>query len=218
MNRVLKHCQGGKHVCGAAFNRGFTLVEVLIVIGVFSVISSVCYITLSQYLNISEKLEARVEKVQNLDRAFSLLERDIRYAVNRSARSESSENEDAMIFFNGNGIPGEIIRLTSIHPDYRTPGLGDIHRVAWYEDDGDLYRTSWTAVDLDSDTPSVTLKLLEELDEVRIEQYVWSDDYGLQIQIEGTLGAVFPHGLRLELGMQDGTVYERTFDLAGGGL
>ena len=49
-------------------------------IGVFSVLAAVCYVTLTQYLNTSEALSARIEKVNKLDRMFSLLERDLRYA------------------------------------------------------------------------------------------------------------------------------------------
>jgi type II secretion system protein J len=195
---------------------GFTLVEVLVVIGVFAVLASVCYVTLTQYLNTTEALSSRIEKVNKLDRMFSMLERDLRYAVNRPGRSESSGTEPAMVLFNSRGIPGEIIRITTVNPDYSAPGLARIQRVAWYEEDGVLFRTSWDAVDLDDDTPSITLKLLEGLESTAIEQFVWSDTYGLQTQVDGTVDAIFPQGLQIDFSLEDGTVYTRVFDLFDG--
>ena len=121
-----------------------------------------------------------------------------------------------MIIYNGRGIPGEIIRITTIHPDYRSPGLARIQRVAWYQDDGALFRTSWEAVDLDDDTPSITLKLLEGLESTAVEQFVWSDIYGLQTQIDGDIDATFPQGLKIDFFLDDGTQYTRIFDLFEG--
>ena len=186
------------------------------VIGVFSVLAAVCYVTLTQYLNTSEALSARIEKVNKLDRMFSLLERDLRYAVDRPGRSESSGVEPAMILYNGRGIPGEIIRFTTMTPDYRSPGLANIQRVAWYEEDGALFRTSWEAVDLDDDTPSTTLKLLDGLESTTIEQFIWSETYGLQTQVDGVVDAIFPQGLKIDFSLDDGMVYSRIFDLFEG--
>jgi general secretion pathway protein J len=195
---------------------GFTLVEVLIVIGIFAVISMVSYTSLSQYINVSEKLEQNSLQIQRLQKAFTLLERDLRYMVNRPVRDEYGDAEDAFLIEYVNGLPGEQLRFTTVHPDYALPGLGQLQRVAWRIDNNELFRDSWPKLDRASESEPNSLKVLENVDSFDIEQFSWSDDLGLQ---QGTqFGEInfFPIGIRITMTMVDGKEYARLFDLANG--
>ena len=206
----------GAMVVPKSASAGFTLVEVLIVIGIFAVISMVSYTSLSQYINVSEKLEQNSLQIQRLQKAFTLLDRDLRYMINRPVRDEYGDVEDAFLIEYVNGLPGEQLRFTTVHPDYALPGLGRLQRVAWRIDNNELFRDSWPKLDRVSESEPNSLKVLENVDSFEIEQFSWSDDLGLQQGTQFGESNFFPVGVRITMAMVDGKEYARLFDLANG--
>ncbi len=196
--------------------RGFTLIEVLIVVGIFAVLSSISFTTLSQYINATEKLAKNDQEVRRLQKTFTLLERDLRYLVPRSVRDEYSDTESAFLVNYANGLHGEQIRFTTIHPDYAIPGSGKLQRVAWRVDNNELYRDNWNALDRDSETELNSLLVMELVESLEVEQFSWSDDFGLQQGSQFDDENQFPFGIKLTLILTDGKTYERLFDLANG--
>jgi len=192
------------------------LIEVLIVIGIFAVISMVSYSSLTQYITVSEKLEQNTLQIQRLQKTFTLLERDLRYMVNRPVRDEYGDVEDAFLIEYVNGLPGEQLRFTTLHPDYTLPGLGRLQRVAWRIDNNELYRDSWPTIDRVSESKPISLRVLDDVDSFDIEQFSWSDDLGLQQGTQFGETNFFPVGVRITMAMVSGMEYTRLFDLANG--
>ena len=85
--------------------RGFTFIEVLVAVGVFAVVSSISYATLSQYLKVREGVSASNLELRQLQRTFSLLDRDLRFIVNRPVRDGFGDPEPAWLA-NGNSLDG----------------------------------------------------------------------------------------------------------------
>ena len=190
--------------------------EVLIVVGVFSMISAACYSAISQYINISEALESRAKMIQRLDRMFLLIDRDIRYAIPRSVRRDVETREPSFISLNTDGLPGEVIRMTSAYPGFNDSGIVSIHRIAWQIDGGQIFRNVWSNLDNNRDVQSISSLQLEGVTDLSIEEYFWSDDYGLQASSQFVDENQNPSGVRLTLLMEDGREYERLIDLADG--
>ena len=83
---------------------GFTLLEMVIAIGIFAIIGAISYVTLNQFLQTREVLVERNGQIRNLQRSFSLLERDIRYMTSRSIRDGLGDTISPLVVF----TPGEI--------------------------------------------------------------------------------------------------------------
>ena len=67
----------------ARLHRGFTLVEILIAIAIFAVISVITYGTLSSALNVSNRTSVVSERLGNIQRILMLMERDLIQMVRR---------------------------------------------------------------------------------------------------------------------------------------
>jgi general secretion pathway protein J len=215
VNTQNRHCCQNHTWAGQAY-KGFTLVEVLIVIGIFAVITSISYGALTQYIEVSEKLSASQLKIERMQRALTLMERDFRYMVNRSVRDEYGDRKNAFLVDDNDKLDGEFVRLTALHSDPVLLHSGQLQRVAWRVDEGKLIRESWSTLDRDSESNTRALKVLEDVDLVEIEKYNWSDTFGLQTGTQFNDQEIFPYGLKITLQMKDGKNFSRVFDLANG--
>ena len=195
---------------------GFTLLEVLVVVGIFSVISIVSFTMLSQYLDTTERLEEKMHGLQRLQRTFTLLEKDLRYVIDRDTRISTGEIEPAIIVEYSAGLPGEILRLTVSRAGFESARTGTLRRVAWQLDNGSIYRSSWNTLDQSVDTEVPRVVLLQDIASVRIDQYIWSDDYGLQQYDSFGDEAAIPSGMRITVSTEDGREYVRLFDIVNG--
>ena len=195
---------------------GFTLLEVLVVLGIFSVISIVSFTMLSQYLDTTERLEEKIHGLQRLQRTFTLLEKDLRYVIDRDTRISTGETEPAIIVEYSAGLPGEILRLTVSRAGFESARAGTLRRVAWQLDNGSIYRSSWNTLDQSVDTEVPRVVLLQDIASVRIDQYIWSDDYGLQQYDSFGDEAAIPSGMRITVSTEDGREYVRLFDIVNG--
>ncbi len=185
-------------------------------VGIFSVISAACYSAISQYINISETLESRAKTIQRLDRMFLLIDRDVRYAIPRSVRSDVNTLESSFVSLNTDGLPGEVIRVTSAYPGFNESGMVSIYRIAWQIDGNQIFRNVWANLDNRRDVESVSSLQLDGVTDFSVEEYFWSDDYGLQASSQFVDQNINPSGIRITLLMEDGREYERIIDLADG--
>ena len=190
--------------------------EILIVVGIFSVISAACYSAISQYINISETLESRAKTIQRLDRMFLLIDRDVRYAIPRSVRTDVDTFESSFVSLNTDGLPGEVIRVTSAYPGFNESGMVSIYRIAWQIDGNQIFRNVWENLDNRRNVASVSSLQLDGVTDFSVEEYFWSDDYGLQASSQFVDQNKNPSGIRITLLMEDGKEYERIIDLADG--
>ena len=199
-----------------AKSAGFTLVEVIIVIGIFAILSSISYTALTQYISVTEKLEEKEAFQQRLQSLFTIMEKDFRYIVNRSVRDEFGDGEPAFELDKSSDISGEKVRFTTIYPDYQNPVTGKSVRVAWSHDEEGIYRNFWPHLDRTDSTEVTTIKIIEGVEHFDIELYQWDVVYGLQTT--DTFGGDFqiPFGIKVILEMENGVEYYRLFDIANG--
>ena len=67
---------------------------------------------------------------------------------------------------------------------------------------------------MDTEVPRVVL--LQDIASVRIDQYIWSDDYGLQQYDSFGEEAAIPSGMRITVSTEDGHEFIRLFDIVNG--
>lgn len=145
--------------------RGFMLIEVLVALAVFGVMTVLAYQALGQSLSNAEMLTERLDRIQAIQRTMGLLGRDLTQAAPRPVRDllgdgflpsmRTSLNEEFALELTRGGWPNPA-------------GLprGTLQRVAWRIEDGELLRYHWTVLDPTlSDVPVIT-QLIDDVDSI----------------------------------------------------
>lgn len=154
---------------------GFTLLELLVAISVFSVISLGAYQMLQTVINANARVRATSDGFTSLNLAFSIMQRDFNQFVPREIRDGYGdplppmmfESEAMVIEFTRAGWNNPVGRLRS-----------NLQRVAYSVDyeSGELVRHFWTVLDRAEDSEPVSQVLLEDVEEFRVTGFSGEDD------------------------------------------
>lgn len=138
---------------------GFTLLELLIAISIFALLSLTAYSGLDSAIQQKRVGEAQAVKLRRIQIGLLYMERDLQQAVNRPSRSGLTM--DAA--FEYKPLEPASLRLTRTgrsNPLGRP--RGHLQRVAYMLKEGDLYRLTWPQLDsLSGEEPSQALLLSE---------------------------------------------------------
>lgn len=193
---------------------GFTLVEILVAVAIFSVIAAISFGTLDGYLKGRDRVTSKYTSLQQLQRLFTLLERDFRFAIDRQVRDENGESQPVV---SAGGEAGEILRITTAVPDPLQPGLSNLQRISWALREGDLYRATWQVLDRVQDSEQVAVRVAEKVESVELGFFRWDDDSGLRQVAEWGKQDQLPAGIELLITLDNEKPYRRLFDLPNGG-
>lgn len=88
--------------------RGFTLVEVVVALAIFSVIGLGCWQVSDQLLRTKRQLDERSARLRELQRGIWIVSRDISQLIDRTGRDDTGMREPAVTSL----IPGQTLVLT----------------------------------------------------------------------------------------------------------
>ena len=146
---------------------GFTLVEVLIAMAITAFVSVLSYQTLSTALVGIESARTESERLHEINRAFTVLSRDIRQITNRPVRDEFGQVASAV---SGGELARDLLRLTRSgwHNSTGAP-RSTLQRVAYRLEEDRLLRLSYPVLDRTTAIEPTETVLIEgvELFEVR---------------------------------------------------
>jgi len=138
--------------------RGFTLLELLIALAVFAILSVMAYRGLTAVGEARARVEAQAEALAALQLALGLLERDLEQAVGRPVRDAYGETVPA---FEGSALGPQLLTLT--RAGWRNPAgarRSALQRVAYRYRDETLVRVHWRVLDQAQDSPALERPLL----------------------------------------------------------
>lgn len=185
---------------------GFTLIELIIAMAVFSVMAVIAYTGLAQVLDNHENLTAQRENQRSLVLAFMRIEDDLDHVRARGVRDISGESLAPFI-----GHPPGSRSITEPSLEFTRGGSpiivsttpqSDLQRVAYkLDDEGNLSRLSWPVLDRSPATVATEHILLTNIKEMELRYFKadkkWSDSWpplGDKNKTE-----VLPRGLELKL-------------------
>lgn len=142
---------------------GFTLLELLVSLAIFTVIFTVAYGTLSNILSGSESLSSEQQRWQRLDTLFQLLQDDLAFADERKIRDVDGQPLPAMI-----GQPTDTRAVSHPTLEFTRSGLSVLagsretgsRRVGWRLKDNAIYRELWPTLDRTAVAEPATARLL----------------------------------------------------------
>ena len=144
---------------------GFTLIEVLVSISIFSILSVLAYGALNQSLSTSEKLSDKIDRNQTVQRGIRIIEQDLMQLAKRPIRSEIGNTEiNALTTNRVNGYAVEFTR----HGWANRLGAkrSTLQRVAFNHIDDKLIRYHWNVLDKTYSNEINTDELFDNLNEV----------------------------------------------------
>lgn len=176
-------------------NEGFTLLEILIALFIFTILSILMAQGLRTVINANASVQHNAERLRQMQMALLILSRDIEQAIDRPVINASGKEEMAFL-----GEPKQFI-FTHVGVA-NSDGLhhqSSLQRTKYYVDQHTLWRATYRALDAAPDTAPHIRQLLPNIDEASF-QYL--DDAGKfydQWPVEGGSAQSLPRAVRLHL-------------------
>lgn len=152
-------------------NSGFTLLEILVALFIFSIIALIMTHALHSVFQSQERSDASAERLANLQTATLFLTRDLSQALNRSIINSGGTIEPSFI--------GKTDNVTFTHGGNANPAgelnRSTLQRVKYSFADKKLIRETWQVLDQISTSKSDRRQLLNKVDQPRFE---YLDDKG----------------------------------------
>ena len=147
------------------FVQGFTLIEVLVALAIFGIMTTMAYQALGQSLSNADLLTARMDRIQAIQRTMSLVGRDLMQAAPRPVRDLLGDGHiPSMRTSLNTEFALEVTRGGWPNP----AGLprGTLQRVAWRIEDDELLRYHWNVLDPTLANEPVITQMIEDVESI----------------------------------------------------
>jgi general secretion pathway protein J len=142
--------------------RGFTLLEVMIAIGIFALLGIATYQMLDSVLKADEVTRQHEKTLRELTRAFASFDRDLAQTVARTVRDPYGDERAGLLGEQGAADGSSALEFT--RAGWRNP-LGQpraqLQRVRWRLVGEQLERVYWSVLDQAVDSPARVQKVLD---------------------------------------------------------
>lgn len=192
-------------------SRAFTLLEMVVAIGIFAVIAVVSYASLNRFLDNSAVLEKEIDELRQLQLAFSLLEQDMRFISSRSVRNEYGDPEP-LLMLNNVAADGELLRFTTARRNVRLAGSSTLQRTAYRLQNGDFIRINWRKLDREQNVNEISYLLLSDVESVSVKVIKKIDTLIQPAAIWDSVDRL-PDGVEWQIRMENGRQYRRVFEI-----
>ncbi len=128
---------------------GFTLLELLVSLAIFAVLSVIAYQGLQTVLDARERIESEAARITALQALFAIMGRDLEQAVGRPIRDDFGDRQPA--------LRGSDAQLELSRSGRRNPAAlprSHLQRIAYLLADGQLVRRSWPVLDRPLESPA----------------------------------------------------------------
>jgi general secretion pathway protein J len=146
-------------------NRGFTLLEILVALFIFTIIAVIMTSALHTVLTTQTETEKQAAKLTKLQMALLIFSRDIEQAIDRPINNAAGSREASFI--------GETDRVIFTHAGFANP-FGQIQRstlqrTTYFKNNNSFIRQSWQALDQVSNTPTQQRDLFAPVTELKFK-------------------------------------------------
>lgn len=192
---------------------GFTLLELLMAVGIFALVSAMAYGGLNSVLKTTEHTNASSEQLQALQTGVSLIDQDFRQIIDRSIRNSYGEEDKALVAVEGGDPLIQFTRTGWRNPTHQPRST--LQRVAYRLDESTLVREYWFTLDQAANVESVRLDLLENIEEVRFTFYQGDNEHQSWPPISaGDEDAGLPDAIRITLVTETWGEIERLYKVS----
>ncbi len=199
----------------AARMRGFTLLELLVAMAIFGVISALALGGLNAVVTQQTIAKDQMLRLAGLQRAMRLMTDDFAQLNPRFVRQILGDSTDPPLVTDQFGE--NIVRLS--RSGWRNPvpvARGTLQRVQYRIEEEDLIRDYWLVMDYPLGAEPRSEVLLENVTEIEIEYLAENDQWSTQwppLQQGLVTTFIYPHAVRINLDLADWGEIVRIVDL-----
>lgn len=174
---------------------GFTLLEILIALFVFTVISMMLSSALRSVISAQSGTEANALRLRKLQMALILMSRDIEQTVNRPILDTKGNEEQAFI-----GNPRSFVFTHLGYGGGLSGALqSDMQRIRYHWEGTTLWRTTWNALDQPPQAKPRLRPILEGVIETRFQYLDNEGKVHDQWPVEGKEAQMMPRAVSVNL-------------------
>lgn len=123
--------------------RGYTLIEIMISIAIFAIVAAIIAAIIPGLFRAEQSISLGNQRLENLQMAMTIIERDIEQIVNRTILDDVGRTENAVLTKNNDFI---FTRGGFVNPEYRSQ-RSTLQRVAYRVYNQELIRLTWPELD-----------------------------------------------------------------------
>lgn len=217
MNNVSLHCclnaSPKRNLLIKQKVQGFTLLEVLIAIAIFSVISMASFSIFQTVLNSDTITKERTDRINELQRGFLIIERDMLQIARRSVRFNGEAPQEGFLHTDNDSFSSNEQAIGFVRHGWTNPGLllprSDVQSVAYQLNENVLERLHFNFVDAVLGEEPKIRPLISQVEKLDFEFY---DGKKWQKTLEEN---TLPVAIAIELDTSDYGVIRRQFIVAG---
>lgn len=191
--------------------KGFTLIEIVVAVAIFAVISGIVFPALLQFLDMRERVVVKNTEIIGLQKTFLFLAKDLRYAANRLSKNEFGDLSKTTLSIEEGGV----LDFTAVYPDLTLDGQGVPRRVRWLLEDDELMRVQYPVMDPDSETRRMEQSLLQNVEEIEIQVHEVNDGRD-SVEKKWDEQKRLPDMIDIEVTLDTGVKYRRVFTMMSG--
>ena len=141
----------------------FTLIEVLVALAIFGVMTVIAYQILGSTLSGAEMLGERMDRLKSVQRTIRQMDSDLMQAAPRPVRDILGDGYQAAV----RSSLGSEYALEVTHGGWSNPASlprGTLQRSAYRLEDGELVRYHWRVLDATANNEPIATVLLDDVD------------------------------------------------------
>jgi len=174
---------------------GFTLLEILIALFIFAIISVILTAALRSVINTQEGTERNAERLRNLQFALLMVSRDVEQVVDRPVVNTEGKEEKAFI--------GDSRGFTLTHTGSASAEGGArrsaLQRTAYRWNKDRLWRISWEALDQSPKSRPDQRELLTHVTGMRFEYLDQKKQFHTHWPLEANAKEALPRAVKIQL-------------------
>lgn len=148
----------------AASEQGMTLIELLVAIAIFAVMTASMFLAFNSFNTSKEVMDKNAERLKQFQLAFNFIGRDVLQLAPRPVRDEFGSAERLPSLMADDSPMVEFSRLGWNRSPFSKAKRSEIQRVRYYWEEGKLVRASWKVLDRAEDSAPVRTVLLDGVD------------------------------------------------------
>lgn len=189
--------------------RGFTLLEVLLALVIFSMLSLSAYAVLQNVILSNDVTEHKIQRLTELQKAMQIMAGDFYQVIDRSWREEGMSTQ-TVIETNAAQLHSDEDALAVVRAGWLNPGgrlrRSELQRVGYRLTYGHLERLSWLYPDVVTGTQPQATRLLSGVEHFKLRFYkdgLWRSDWQTSTEL--------PQALEVTLTLSDYGQIQRHF-------
>lgn len=194
-------------------NQGFTLLELLLAMAIFTLVSLAGYSIMGTMIKSDEVSKAKLMRLNQIQTTFLVLERDLVQLSRRHLRLDGEAPLTGFVHSGNGGFSGGVEQITFVRAGWANPNLmlprSDLQPVSYQLNNNVFERTHFNFVDADPSKEPRVRQLLDNVVGIKFEFF-----YRSKWQTELEQDKV-PRGIAIELETEDLGIIRRQFLVAG---